>query len=463
MSKINKTNIDDLNATLELVLEEADYMPDYKSALKKYQKEGSFKGFRPGKAPMSFVKKMFGGQAISKIVNDKINETLYKYLDEEKLKLLGNVIPSESEEPKDYSNLKGEMVFKFDLGLEPEFELQGIDEQKTFEKYILKPTAKEIDEEINKILKQRGTQEEIKEGPVSDDDIVAVHSKEQSNGKTKRGGVKTDFEFYMPMLTDKYKKELLTKKVGDKLVINVFELEKEASEKMVRKHILNLEDETKDVGPDFEIEIKALKRTIPAEFTQELFDEFFGPGIVDNEKDARAKIEEPIIGHYASEGEAILYKSIQDYLLEKNSLELPEAFLKRWLKVSQEEPISDETIEKEFPAFIKGMKWSLIRKKLVDQFKIEVTYDDIKEGIKTQYKGMVQGMQGLDDKLFDSLAEKGMEDQETVQRISTKLLDDKVFENLQSAFTIKDKKLNRKKFDAVIKEIVDQQKAEAGA
>ena len=58
--KIERTDFDELNAQLQVIIEPEDYLDRFKDELKKYKSKAHLKGFRKGKTPMSSLKKMYG-------------------------------------------------------------------------------------------------------------------------------------------------------------------------------------------------------------------------------------------------------------------------------------------------------------------------------------------------------------------------------------------------------------------
>ena len=83
--QITKENIDELNAIVKISLAKEDYYPKYETSLKNYTKKVNMKGFRPGHAPISMVKKIHGKSLLADEVNKILNESLYKYINENQI------------------------------------------------------------------------------------------------------------------------------------------------------------------------------------------------------------------------------------------------------------------------------------------------------------------------------------------------------------------------------------------
>ena len=111
---------DQLNAILTVNLTEADYAPAVESKLKEYSKKAQIKGFRPGKVPVTLVRKMYGKGILVDEINGLLGKSVDEYIKDNDLKILGEPLPVASDidfdDQKDYA-------FQFELGLLPDFEL----------------------------------------------------------------------------------------------------------------------------------------------------------------------------------------------------------------------------------------------------------------------------------------------------------------------------------------------------
>ncbi|MEZ4804112.1 MAG: trigger factor family protein [Bacteroidia bacterium] len=140
--KFNK--IDDLNATLVVELAKEDYSEAVEKELKKHQKQAVIKGFRPGSAPLSMIKNMYGKSVLAEEINRLASKGLYDYLKEQNIDIIAQPLPSETVK-SDIDLDKGEnYTFAFDLGLSPEFDFNISDKDK-LDKYIISVDDSEVD------------------------------------------------------------------------------------------------------------------------------------------------------------------------------------------------------------------------------------------------------------------------------------------------------------------------------
>ena len=256
------------------------------------------------------------------------------------------------------------------------------------------------------------------------------------------------------------KKQLLNGKKGDTFRFDLFELEEDKDEAYVRKYFLNLsDDDEREVGREYEVTVEEVSRIVPAELNQEFFDKFFGEGKVSSEEEAREQIREQIEKFYNGQSEALLFRDIQDKLMEINELPLPEDFLKRWMKATNEK-LTDEVIEKEYGAFSKNLQWSLIRSKLVKRFDIQVGKEEVLETLKNRVRSYFGGVAPGMEHIIDSTAARLMEDEKQVEQAYDEVLSDKLYEAIADEVNVEVNKASLEEFEA---EVAKAREASAAA
>ena len=451
MPKVVREDIDNLNTVLTVTLEKADYEPKFNSELSKHRKQAQMKGFRKGKTPVSILKKMYGKSVLVEVINEVLQKELSGYLAGEDLRILGQPLPSKDQEPLDFE-LKElhDYTFKFDLGLAPEFEVQGVGPDSTFEKIEVEATEEMIDEELEAARKRHGERQFVEED-IRENDMVKLLAKELDGEEIKEEGVESEFSVLVSAISnEEAKQQLLSGKKGDAFRFNLFELEEEKDEKYVRKYFLELsDDDEREVGQHYEVTVEEVSRIVPAELNQEFFDKFFGEGEVASEEEARDKIREQIEKFYNGQSEALLFRDMQEKLMELNEMELPEGFLKRWMKSSNEK-LDDEAIEKEYGAFAKNLQWSLIRSKLIKRFGVEVRQEEVFETLKNQVRSYFGGVATGMEHIVESTAGRLMEDKKQVEQAYEKILSDKIFDAVAAEVTVEVKKTSLEEFESIV-------------
>ena len=89
---------------------------------------------------------------------------------------------------------------------------------------------------------------------------------------------------------------------------------------------------------------------------QELFDKVFGKDAVKIEEEPIAKDQGDYFENYKRESDHFLEHHIEDYFVANTSIDLPEQFLKTWLKSSSQGQVTDRVLEKEFEDYKRGLE-----------------------------------------------------------------------------------------------------------
>jgi len=449
--KIQKTDIDQLNTTLTIEIEKEDYLAKFNEEIKKIKGKAAIKGFRKGKTPIGFVKKMYGKGILADAVNESLQKGLYDYIKDQDLNVLGDPLPSKEQGMLDFdaNDLKS-YSFQFDLGLSPEIKVVGAESADSYTYYDIELTDKIVDEELEIARKRQGSQEEITTD-IEEKDMLKIEAVELSNGTLKEAGHQTDFTIMVDLIADEaLMKKVLTQKKGDSFDFDIYNLEKDKDETHVKKYLLNLgDDEEKEVGKDFRGKIEKVLRMKPAALDQKFFDGYFGPDKVKDEAEAKKMIKEEIGKYYTTQADSFMYREIMENLIETNKMDLPEPFLKRWLKATNDK-LTEEQMDKEFPEFLKNLKWTLIRGEIAKKENVEVKPEEIQENIVKQVQQYF-GPYGMDQEYINSTVQRMMQDRNQINKVYEELLSEKVFAIVGGRVTKNEKKIDLEEFKEKVK------------
>lgn len=455
MSKIVREDIGNLHAILTATLSPADYEPKVNSELNNYRKKAQMKGFRKGKTPMGMIRKLYGKSVLSDVVNEMLQNEVFQYLKDEDMDILGQPIPAQDQEQLDLEmGNKSDLVFRFEVGLAPKFDLQGLDKDNKFEQFSVEVPEEMVTKDLETARTRAGERQQV-DSEVKEGDMAKFNIEELEGDTVKKDGWASTFSVVAEeRLVEEFYENLLGKKVGDKFRLDITKVEKDRDEAFIRKYFLNVEDADADVeiGNDFEATITEVSRVMPAELNQEFYDKAFGEGKVSNEEEARNLVEQEIVKFYDRQAESLLFRDFQDDLLEKNTMELPETFLKRWLKTANQ--MDDAAVEKEFDNFAKNLQWSMIRSKMVEKFGIEITEEEVLEGFKERIRGYFGGHG--DELIVLNTANRLMENKEQVDQLYQELMADKLFAELRNVVTVDAKKISMEEFEKVVQKAQDE-------
>ncbi len=434
MPTIVREDHDDLNVTLTLNLSKEDYAPTFNEKLKEYRKNANLKGFRKGQVPVSVVRKMFGKNALVDIINDIIGKEIADYLEKADFNILGQPLPVDQKELSLSTKELEDYSFKFDLGLVPEFEVKGLD-NNAFNWYDASIPDSMIEDDLKDALKRLGkqgpTEEEIQEG-----DVIKLSAVELSGPLPKEGGLTAEFSVSFDELTEDVVEDIFTKKTGDKLRFDITKLAKDKDKAFIEKYFLGLNEDAAEpvvYGNDFEATIVEVTRLTPATLNQEFFDGYFGPGNVTTEEEAKEKLKTNIKRYYDNQADGILFGLIVEQLKKDNQLTLPEAFLERWVEHTRELP-EGKTAADAVAEMKDGLQWSIIRDKLAQKYDIKVEEVEIKQAIRGQILSYFGGQDY--GGMVDNMVEKMSQDEQQVNNAYNQVLAEKLFRELKEAVTI---------------------------
>ena len=158
--RISFENADKVNGLLTITVEEADYRELVEKTLKDYRKKVNVPGFRPGQVPMGLVKRQYGTAVKAEEVNKLVGNEIYKYVQENNIRMLGEPMPNESQAPVDLEN-DAEMTFAFDIAIAPDFKIDLTGKDK-LPYYRIKVDDKLIDQQVEAYASRSGEYEKVK-------------------------------------------------------------------------------------------------------------------------------------------------------------------------------------------------------------------------------------------------------------------------------------------------------------
>lgn len=439
---ISRNSIDRLNAEITISLSPNDYEAKVNEGIKKVQKQVSMPGFRPGKVPNGLIKKQYGTQIMVDEINKLLNDAIYKYIEENKIEILGNPLPKDQTKV-DFETQK-DFEFVYELGLAPEFNVT-LDNKSSF----VYKTVKVDDELIEKYLKdvRRNYGQAVYPEITGEKDVLFVDINElDESGNIKAGGIFKSTSLSPEKINNKTTaSKLIGLKKDDKLVLNIDEVFETALDKSVT---LGLDKElAENTHCNIQITVKNISHIEDAELNQELFDRIYGAGKINGEEEFRNKIREELNLMFSADAERFLKTEVEKALVEKLNFELPDAFLKRWLTVVNEKPITQEELESDYPNYAKAMKWKLIENKIIKDNEIKVdqneAIEEAKAFIKGEYAryGQVPSEADL-DKISNDLLTKEKE----AQRIFENLYSKKVINLIKEKCHLDKKELSYEEF-----------------
>ena len=443
--KVLQQSVDKLNAILKVEIKTEDYQNIVKASLEKHRKAAKVPGFRPGKVPLGMIQKQYGKSVLAEELNKIANDSLYKYITEEKLEILGNPIPTQDETFKGDMENPGDFEFAYEIGFSPAFEVP-LSARKSMEYFAVKVDDKLISDQIIDLRRRYGKLESTDE--VGDKDMVMGLFRElDKSGEPKENGVENSSTISMEFLKDKKAiKALLGLKVDDFLVVDPKAVAKDAKD---MASMLNISEEAlSGLSDKFKFTVNDIKRMQLADLNEELYTKLFPNEEVNSEGELKTRVAADLENMFKADSDRLFTQTIYDYLMDKTKMALPEAFLKRWIKLSNDKPIDDETLNKEFDSYLKSMKWQLIQGKIFKENDIQISNEEVIEFTKSllisnyaQY-----GMPAPEDKELTETAMRLLKDKEQVNGIYDRITEKKLSDYFQANVPMKEKKLSYEDF-----------------
>ncbi len=442
---IVREDIDALNATLTVKVAPEDYQGKVDEVIQKYRKTAKIPGFRDGKIPMGMIKKQYGTTVLSDELNKVVNESLQKFITDNKIEILGNPIPSEEKGfDGDFKN-PGEFTFTYDLGLAPEIKI-SLSVKNKFDYNKVRIDKKLIDKQVDDLRRRYGKLISLEE--VGEKDMILAQFVELNDDDSiKESGILHSSTISMEFVEDKKtSKELIGKKVGDKVIVDPAKVSKGGKDTAAMLGVS--EEELANVSEKFQMTITEIKGMELAELNTELYDKLFGPDTIKDEKELRARVKKDLEEMFVNDSDKLLTRAVYDNLIEKTKVELPDACMKRWIKLSNEKNISDEQIEAEYGGYAKGLKWQLIQGKIFKDNDIKVDHAEVVEFTKgllvsnyAQY-----GMPAPEDKELTASAMQVLQNQEEANRIYDMLGEQKLTKFFKGTVKLNEKEISYDKF-----------------
>jgi len=450
---IVKENTDALNAVIKLNVIKEDYEKKVEDKLKDYRRKANIPGFRPGKVPAGMIKKMYYKPVLAEELNKIVSESLFKYIYDEKLEILGEPLPTEKEDEKpiDFDN-DTEFDFSFDIGLSPEIELK-ISTKDKIPYYKIKVDKDAIEKSMDNIAQRYGSFKTI--DTVNEKSVLKGEIKQlDENGAPMENGHKNEESSISVAVIkdDSIKKEFLGKKKDD---ILKFDLKKAFPNDTEIAAILRIDkDKATDITGEFEFAIQEVTEYEKAEVNKELFDKAYGEGTVTTEEEFRNKISEELKNIYKADSDYKFNMDAIDHFIKKHKLELPIEFLKRWMLKSNEDKFTAEELEKDFPKFEKDLKWQLIRNKITKENNIEVNEEEAlaqsKKLVLNQYRQY--GISDLPDDILTNSANQVLQNEQEKRRVYEMVSDQKVFQYLKESVKLDEKEITLEKLGKLFEE-----------
>lgn len=428
---------------IKIKLSQSDYQPKVEEKIKNYARKATIKGFRQGKIPHGVIKKMFGKSILVEEINHLLSHSVSDYIKDNKLKILGDPLPNQEKANLIDWDIQKDFEFEFQIGMVDDFKYE-LSPKVKLKSHVIEVDKKVLEETTIDLTKRFG---EVTHPEISEEG-------DNIHGQVTEEGSETPLSAHLelPKLDKKAVKDFVGKKKDDAIQMDIRKVF--SSDQEVGTFLGISPEEAKSKNGNYLFKITSISRVAPAQINQDLFDKVFGKDAVKSEEEFSNKIRETIQGNYQRETDHLLDHEIQHYFVEHTKINMPDEFLKVWLKNTGGNKITDEILEKEFGQYKESLKWDLIKNKVAEDLKIVVEAEEVKanakEMIMEQFGGQAFAAQ-LGDKL-DGIADNYLSDQEgkNFMKLYDQLRQEKILKAIKNTITIEEKKVTLDEFKKVV-------------
>ncbi len=450
--KVTFENPDKVNGLMTITVEEADFKENVEKTLKNYRKKANIPGFRPGQVPMGMIRRQVGTSVKVDEINKLVGQEIYKYVQENKIQMLGDPLPSEKQQPMDVEK-DAPYTFVFDIAVAPEFEIKLNGHDKV-DYYTIKVDDKLIDQQVEMYASRGGHYDKVEK--YEDNDMLKGDLRElDADGNTKEGGITVEAAIMLPnyIKVDDQKKLFEGCKLGDIITFNPKKAYPENNGEI--SSLLKISrEEAENITADFSFQITEISRYVKADVNQELFDQVFGKDVVKDEKEFRERIAEGLKAQFAVDSDFRFIYDLRAHCEKKvGKLTYPDALLKR-IMLQNNKDKGEEFVEKNYDLSVKELTWHLIKEQLVRDNNIKVEDADIKEAAKEAARAQFAqyGMNNVPDEYLENYANDMLKKKEYVDNLVDRSIDRKLTEVMKGVVKLNPKEVTLDEFNKMMEE-----------
>ncbi len=449
---ISFEKIGDVAGKLTVNVEENDYKAKVNAELKKIGATHNIPGFRKGHINIDQLRRRFGKDVMSDVINETVYHAVIDYIKENKINILGQPLPEKvvavNMDQKDYT-------FAYEVGLAPELNIE-IDKNVTLPYYTIDITDQMLEDQDKSLRERFGAQvpgEEVDNKAVIKGTLMELNAdgtvKESEDAIQVINGIVAPFYFKNKEEEQKF----IGKKLNDKVVFNPYNsCEGNVAE---LSSMLNIDkDKAADVKGDFEMVITEIIVVKPAEHNQEFFDSVFGRDKVHNDEEYNQALKEMISNSFRGTTDYYFNTITRDYFVDKYGadMKLPEDFLIKWLTYTNPEAAKDADMKKEYAEMLPSLKWQIISDRIADQLKVSIDNDDVLARAKfiARQQFNQYGIYNIDEETVTDTAKRILADKNYSRRIAEEVSELKLFAVIREAVTIDLKTVSFEEFSKMI-------------
>ena len=445
MAHVEETNNQGLKREYSVTVSRADMDARYDKKLRSLSKKVRIDGFRKGKVPTQMIVKQYGASVEAEIMEEAVSGEIDNLLKTNELSPVAR--PDVS--IKNFYGKDKEGDLTFDVSLEtmpeiPEYDLSSV----TVKRYVLSITDQEITDFIDDVLKDNGKKVDAEEGYAAEEgDVLTIDFTGVMNNEEFEGGSATNAEIELgeKRFIPGFEEGLIGVKKGDEKSLELTFPDPYHSDEFSGKDVT------------FNVTVKDVKKFVPAELNEELFNAIE----VKDEAELRSQIREIIEERNKNVVRPQIKKELFDTLETICDFPVPEkmvdtelAQLKNSVKGTDEDPSDDiEKNKKLRDIAVRRIRLGLYLAHYAQKNDIQVTQQEI-------YRQLVDlsRQAGIPVESFINILEQR---KQGFDALSGQIIEEKSVDILLEKLKIEEIELSLEEFEKIAEEDEENDDAEA--
>lgn len=443
--RISRTNIDNLNAIISVVIRPDDYQDKVEKQIKEKAKKVKLPGYRSGVAPISHVQKLYGRGIIIEEVNKILGDVVNNYIKQNEIEILGQPLPK-GDESQYIWEIGQEFTFEYEIGLAPTV-IPVFNTGDNLTHYVIKVDDETLNARLKNLRRSYGkmTNPETSAGG---DVIFADFVQLQNDGSVLENGINVTSTLRIDIINQESLKYSFIGLKRNDIIDNYNLVAAIADEAQLRK-ILKLDD-TNLIVPqsNFNITIKNINRLEESDLDVNFYNKVFGEDAgVTTEEEFKSRIATELELMMLQDADRKLAADFYQYGSSKIDLQLPDEFLKRWLKTVNKN-LSADDLEAGYPDFKTNLKWTLLENQIVKDNKIEIKYADVFEAAKLRIASQLNmyNPTPVSEEQVIEYTNQFLKENQNVNQTFDEVKSNKVFEFLKTVITLNKQEISFKDF-----------------
>ncbi|MBN9545869.1 MAG: trigger factor [Alphaproteobacteria bacterium] len=435
--QITQTVSEDLRRQFTVTIAASELDAKVTKRLEEMKPRVNLKGFRPGKAPVSFLKKQFGKSVMGEVVEQAVNEGSQKAIADNQLKPALQPRVEPVGDVQQVVDGKADLQFTVTVDLMPDFQTTDVS-KLTVERLTSDVTDADVDEALDRLAKQtRGYAAKPEGEAAAKDDVATIDFLGSIDGVPFDGGKGENFNLtlgsgqFIPGFED----QLIGAKAGESRDVKVtFPAEYHAPDLAGKEAV-------------FAVTVKEIKTPEEAKVDDELATKMG----LENLATLKDRVRDQVKGDFTAASRLHLKRRILDALDSAHDFPLPpamveaefesiwaqvEAELKREGKTAADEGKTEDELKAEYRAIAeRRVRLGLVLGKLGEQNGITITGEEVNRAIMAR----ARQFPGQEQQVFQYYANN----QQAQAEIRAPLFEDKVVDFIAELAQVNDKPVDR--------------------